>query len=98
MGNNILPMVIPKNALFPPTNRTIISLNGIGRLTLIIDIYVIILGSIVVHIGTKGIYILNIDIVVKKIVVKNLSPISLKEKLFFAICLMQLHMSYATKK
>ncbi len=56
MGNNILPMVIPKNALFPPTSRTIIPLNGIGQLALLIGIYVIILGFIVVHIGTKGMY------------------------------------------
>jgi hypothetical protein len=42
MGNNMLPMVIPKNALFPPTT---------GQLAIIIGIYVIILGSIVVHIG-----------------------------------------------
>jgi hypothetical protein len=56
MGNNILPMVTPKNALFPPTSKTIISLNGIGWLALIIGVYVIILGSILVHIGTKGMY------------------------------------------
>ncbi len=57
MDNNILPMVTPKNALFPPISKIIISLNGIEQLALIIGIYIIMLDSIVVHIGTKGLYI-----------------------------------------